>query len=251
MQSQQPTSKLNLIIDIGNSSCKSALFEDGAIKEFHKGSNKFIETLDEWNQIYKIDRAIISSVIEIPESIAQQLGALSCPYTYFNVKTKLPIKILYKTPNTLGADRIAAVVGAQSQAPQKDILVIDAGSAITYDFLDAQGNYHGGNIAPGIRMRLAALHLQTGKLPLVSPEGETPAMGYDTETAIRSGVINGIKYEIEGYISNISKKYPSLLVFLTGGDEKTLINSIKNRIFADEFLVLKGLNRILTNHDTE
>ena len=99
-------------------------------------------------------------------------------------------------------------------------------------------------------MRLTALHEQTGKLPLVSNEGDTPAMGYNTETAIRSGVINGIKYEIEGYISEISKKYPSLLIFLTGGDQKILINNIKSRIFVDEYLVLKGLNRILTNHGT-
>ena len=242
---------MNLIIDIGNSSCKSALFEKGVIKKIHKGSNKFIEILDEWSKSHRIEKAIISSVIEIPQNIAAQLEKLQCPYIHFNAQTKLPVKILYKTPNTLGTDRIAAVVGAQGEAPRKDILVIDAGSAITYDFLDSQGNYHGGNIAPGIKMRLTALHKQTGKLPLVPPEGETPAMGYDTETAIRSGVINGIKYEIEGYISEISKKYPSLLIFLTGGDEKILINSIKNRIFADEFLVLKGLNRILTNHDTE
>ena len=241
---------MNLIIDIGNSYCKSALFEDGVIKDFHKGSNKSIEILDKWCKTYRIEKAILSSVIEVPKSIIEQLEKISCPYLHFNAQTKLPIKILYKTPNTLGVDRIAAVVGAQSEAPQKDILVIDAGSAITYDFLDAQGNYHGGNIAPGVKMRLAALHEHTGKLPLVSPQGDTPAMGYNTETAIRSGVINGIKHEIEGYISEISKKYPSLLIFLTGGDEKILINSIKNRIFADEFLVLKGLNRILTNHGT-
>lgn len=241
---------MNLIIDIGNSSCKSALFEKGTIKEFHKGSNSFIEIFDEWSKAYKIDKAIVSSVIEIPQSIVKQLETLSCPYIHFNAQTKLPIKILYKTPHTLGVDRIAAVVGAQGEAPQKDILVIDAGSAITYDFLDAQGNYHGGNIAPGVNMRLTALHEHTGKLPLVSSEGDTPTMGYNTETAIRSGVINGIIYEIEGYISEISKKNPSLLIFLTGGDQKILINNIKSRIFADEYLVLKGLNRILTYHGT-
>ncbi|MBQ5663867.1 MAG: type III pantothenate kinase [Bacteroidaceae bacterium] len=241
---------MNLVIDIGNSYCKAALFEERTMKEFHKGSNRFIEILDKWSKNYNIKKAIVSSVIEIPATIVGQLEKLSCQYIQFNAQTKLPIKILYRTPHTLGVDRIAAVVGAQGEAPERDILVIDAGSAITYDFIDTQGNYHGGNIAPGINMRLTALHEHTGKLPLVLPEGDTPAMGYDTETAIRSGVINGIKHEIEGYISQISKKYPSLLVFLTGGDEKILINSIKSRIFADEFLVLKGLNRILTNHGT-
>ena len=99
-------------------------------------------------------------------------------------------------------------------------------------------------------MRLSALHKFTGKLPLVASEGDTPALGYNTETAIRSGVIRGVEYEINGYITEIRKKYPSVLIFLTGGDEKTLIYNIKSCIFADEFLVLKGLNRILTLHDT-
>ena len=242
---------MNLIIDIGNSSCKSALYEKGELKEFHKGSNSEIEILDKWNRSFKIEKTIVSSVITIPKRMEEQLSSLPCTTTYFSNRTPLPINVLYRTPHTLGADRLAAIMGAQGEAPCKDLLVIDAGSAITYDFLDAQGNYHGGNIAPGVSMRLAALHEQTGKLPLVAAEGDTPALGYDTTTAIRSGVINGIKYEIEGYITEISKKYPSLLIFLTGGDEKFLINSVKSRIFADEFLVLKGLNRILTDHGTK
>ena len=131
---------MNLIIDIGNSSCKSALFEQGAIKEFHKGSNSLIECLDEWRGKHEIEKAIVSSVIEIPATIVEQLEALPCPYIQFSTSMQLPVKILYRTPHTLGADRIAAVIGAQSEAPKKDILVIDAGSAITYDFLDAQGN---------------------------------------------------------------------------------------------------------------
>lgn len=200
---------------------------------------------------YVIDKVIISSVIGIPNKIKSQLSQLACDYVCFDTRMPLPVNILYKTPHTLGADRIAAVIGAQEEMPQKDILVIDAGTAITYDFLDAKGNYHGGNISPGINMRFAALNEHTEKLPLVSTAGDIPKLGYDTKTAIRSGVINGVIYEIEGYISYIKEKYPDVLVFLTGGDEKTLINNLKNRIFANKFLVLKGLNRILSNHDTK
>ena len=239
---------MNLIIDIGNSSYKSAIFNGEAMVEFHKGEYSNIEILDRWFAEYKIEKAIVSSVIEIPENIEQLLKSHPCGYIRFGTTMPLPIKILYKTPHTLGADRVAAVVGAQGEAPGKDVLVIDAGSAITYDFLDAEGNYHGGNIAPGINMRLASLHEHTGKLPLVTATGDTPWLGYNTETAIRSGVIRGICHEIEGYISEIKKKYPSVLIFLTGGDQKSLIYNIKSCIFADEFLVLKGLNRILKNH---
>ena len=241
--------KLNLIIDIGNSSCKSALYEKGLLKEFHKGSNSEIEILDKWNKSFKIEKTIVSSVITIPQRIEEQLSTLPCITTHFSNLTPLPINVLYRTPHTLGADRLAAIMGAQSEAPGKDLLVIDAGSAITYDFIDAEGNYHGGNIAPGIEMRLAALHEHTNRLPHIGKEGEIPTLGYDTETAIRSGVINGIIYEIEGYIAELKKKHPVLGGFLTGGDQKSLLYKIKSCIFADEFLVLKGLNRILTHHD--
>lgn len=241
---------MNLIIDIGNSSCKAALFDGTTLLQIHKGSNRRIEILDRWYAEYSIDRAIISSVIELTDEIVAQLQALPCSCVRFSTSMPLPVKLLYKTPETLGVDRLAAVIGAQAEAPGKDILVIDAGSAITYDFLDAQGNYHGGNIAPGLAMRLRALHEHTGKLPLVKADGDTPALGYNTETAIRSGVIRGIRYEIDGYIAELRDKYPSVLIFLTGGDEKSLIYNVKNCIFADEFLVLKGLNRILINNDT-
>ena len=135
---------MNLIIDIGNSSCKAALFDGTTLLQIHKGSNRRIEILDRWCAEYSIDRAIISSVIELTDEIVAQLQALPCSCVRFSTSMPLPVKLLYKTPETLGVDRLAAVIGAQAEAPGKDILVIDAGSAITYDFLDAQGNYHGG-----------------------------------------------------------------------------------------------------------
>ncbi|KAA6311537.1 Type III pantothenate kinase, partial [termite gut metagenome] len=129
--------------------------------------------------------------------------------------------------------------------PGRDILVIDAGTAITYEFIDAAGQYHGGNISPGLQMRFKALHQYAGRLPLVQPEGEMPPIGESTETAIRCGILKGIEYEITGYITNFRSKYPNLLVFLTGGDNFSFDTKVKNSIFADKFLVLKGLNRIL------
>ena len=241
---------MNLIIDIGNTCSKIALYDGATMTEFCKADNRQMEISDDWCNRYSIDKAIVSSVIVIPENIEQQINKLSCPVVHFSTTMELPVKILYRTPHTLGVDRLAAVIGAQGEAPEKDLLVIDAGSAITYDFLDAQGNYHGGNISPGVSMRLRALHEFTSKLPLVASSGDAPSLGYNTETAIRSGVLRGVAYEIEGYIAELKEKYPSGLIFLTGGDEKTLIYNIKSCIFADEFLVLKGLNRILTLNGT-
>jgi type III pantothenate kinase len=175
--------------------------------------------------------------------------ALDCPLLWFNSTADTPLDIAYRTPGTLGSDRLAAAVGAWDIQPGKNLLVIDAGSAITIDFVSRDGTYHGGNIAPGIKMRLKALHQFTGRLPMVEKEGDTPTFGYDTETAIRSGVLKGIAHEIDGYIEETRSKYGDIFVFLTGGDENSLKNMIKSRIFADKYLVARGLNRILQNYE--
>ena len=128
--------------------------------------------------------------------------------------------------------------------------MIDAGTCITYEFVDAAGRYHGGNISPGVQMRFKALHELTGRLPLVSREGRRLPLGKDTDTAMREGVLKGMEYEISGYIMAMKHKYPELLVFLTGGDDFSFDTNLKSIIFADRFLVLKGLNRILNyNND--
>ena len=239
---------MNLIIDIGNNSAKFFLFNDGQIVLHTRRENTSFDIIDEWNRLYDIDRAIVSTVIADSPELQDELARMQCPVIRFDSNTRLPIEINYRTPGTLGSDRIAAAVGAWSETPGHNILVIDAGSAITIDFVGKDGKYNGGNIAPGIKMRLRALHEYTSRLPMVDKEGDTPAIGYDTETAIRSGVINGICHEIEGYIDEFRQKYCDLLVFLTGGDEKPLKNRIKSCIFADKNLVAKGLNRILTDY---
>ena len=239
---------MNLIIDIGNNSAKFFLFSGEQIVLHTRRENTRFDVIDEWNRLYDIDKAIVSSVIADSCELQNELQKLQCPIVRFNSCTPLPLEINYRTPGTLGSDRLAAAVGAWNEATGRNLLVIDAGSAITIDFVSKDGKYNGGNIAPGIKMRLKALHEYTSRLPMVDKEGDTPTIGYDTETAIRSGVINGICHEIEGYINEFKQKYCDLLVFLTGGDEKPLKNRIKNCIFADKYLVAKGLNRILTDY---
>ena len=239
---------MNLIIDIGNNSAKFFLFQGEQIVLHTRKENSSFDVIDEWNRLYDIDKVIVSSVITDCESLLDEISKLQCPVIRFDKSTPLPLEVNYRTPGTLGSDRIAAAVGAWGEAPGRNILVIDAGSAITIDFVGKDGKYNGGNIAPGIKMRLRALHEYTDRLPMVEKDGETPTIGYDTETAIRSGVINGVCHEIEGYINEFKQKYCDVLVFLTGGDEKPLKNRIKSCIFADKYLVAKGLNRILNDY---
>ena len=239
---------MNLIIDIGNNSAKFFLFNGEQMILHTRKNNSSFDVIDEWNGLYDIEKVIISSVIADSPELLDSISNLKCPVVRFNNSMQLPLEIKYRTPHTLGSDRLAAAVGAWNEAPERNMVVIDAGSAITVDFIDRNGAYLGGNIAPGIKMRLKALHEYTALLPMVEKEGDTPAIGYDTETAIRSGVINGICHEIDGYINEFKQKYCDVLVFLTGGDEKTLKNRVKNCIFADKYLVAKGLNRILNDY---
>ena len=241
---------MNLIVDIGNTTAKMAVFDDGRIVEVVCDSNRTLGRLPEVCRAYTIEKAIVATVIDLSREVLSQLEGLAAPVLWLNQNTPLPVENLYETPQTLGYDRMAAVVGANEQFPGRDILVIDAGTCITYEFVDAAARYHGGNISPGLQMRFKALHRFTGRLPLVASEGRMMSMGKDTDTAIRAGVLKGIQYEISGYVTSMKHKYPELLVFLTGGDDFSFDTNLKSIIFADRFLVLKGLNRILNyNND--
>ena len=240
---------LNLIIDIGNNSAKLFLFNGEQIILHTRIKEDYMEQLIAWSNTYDIKRAIVSTVIDIDKAQRSAMESLGFPVLWFSNETPMPIGVKYRTPHTLGCDRLAAAVGAACKAPGRNIIVIDAGSAITTDIVDKDGNFCGGNIAPGVEMRLKALHEYTGRLPLIDKDGELPSYGCDTETAIRCGVIKGVCYEIDGFINEFREKNGEVFVFLTGGDEKTLTDKIKNRIFADKFLVAKGLNRILTNYE--
>jgi pantothenate kinase, type III len=236
---------VNLVIDIGNSSVKAAVFDGETLLASVTNQEHTLSFIQQLLDKYSANHGILASVVNLNEKDRSWVEKLPFSVLELNHTTPLPIINLYETPETLGYDRIAAVVGANSIFPDKNILVIDAGTAITYEFIDAEGKYRGGNISPGVQMRLKALHQFTDRLPLVSAQGRILPMGRDTETAIRAGVVKGIGYEIRGYITYLKHKYPELLVFLTGGDEFSFDTSIKNIIFADSFLVLKGLNRIL------
>ena len=224
---------------------KVALFNSGEMVEVLTESNWSPDCLQVLCAKYPIGQGIVATVVDLSERVLSDLAALPFPLLWLNHQTPLPVVNLYETPETLGYDRIAAAVGANERFPDRDVLVIDAGTCITYEFIDSKGQYHGGNISPGMQMRFKALHQFTGRLPLVDANGRKLLMGRDTETAIRTGVMKGIEYEISGYIESMKHKYPELLVFLTGGDEFSFDSSVKSIIFADRFLVLKGLNRIL------
>ena len=176
----------------------------------------------------------------------REIERAGCPVLHVTGETPAPVKVAYRTPATLGADRLAAVVGAVTLVPQTDLMVIDAGTCITYDFVDAAGLYVGGNISPGVEMRLEALHARTARLPRIDVDGgEVPDLGYDTDTAIRAGVVRGIGYELQGCIRHHQKRFPNLKIFLTGGDRYAFSDALRRNILTDSHLVARGLNRLL------
>ncbi len=242
---QKISNQVNLIIEQGNTSSKVAVYDNmrqEAFFSFEKLDETIIAPL--FDQ-FPLTRGIFSTVIDQDETLLRFLKD-RLPYLIrLDETVPLPIKIAYRTPATLGRDRIAAAVGSYYLQPGRNLLVIDAGTAITYDIVEASGIYKGGNISPGLTTRFRALHQFTKKLPLLSEEGDTPLIGTDTETAIRSGVVHGIVFEMDHYIDTFRQKYPDLLVFLTGGHSFYFERRLKNSIFADINLVLTGLNRIL------
>ncbi len=159
--------------------------------------------------------------------------------------TPVPVKNMYQTPGTLGKDRLAGVVGANNIYPDRNVLIIDAGTAITYDVVDDQNRYIGGNISPGLTMRFRALHDFTGRLPLVEPKTEVPFLAGNTEDAIAGGVQNGIVFEMDSCITLFKKKFKDLIIIFTGGDAEFFDKKLKSTIFVDPDLILRGLNRIL------
>ena len=237
---------MNLIIDIGNTCIKLVAFDGGKVVDERRSDKNDVASLKDFCNIYPFTDGIFSAVSDISDEYRTALQSL--PFRMLELRsgiTRVPIKNMYATPETLGTDRLAAAVGANMLQPGHDLLIIDIGTCVTFDFVNSKGEYLGGNISPGPSMRLRALNDYTARLPLVSRKGDTPDVGNDTETAIRSGVINGVKYEIEGYIRFFLAKYPQLFVYLTGGVHLNLEFSKNLPIFADNFIVPKGLNRIL------
>lgn len=236
---------MNLTIDIGNTRTKIALFDAERFVSEEKFENCSAEQLLQAVGRYRFDRLAYCSVSVPDAKLDAMLQALPVGVLCVTGETAAPVSVDYRTRATLGADRLAAVVGAVTLRPGEDLLVIDAGTCITYDFVTATGQYVGGNISPGVEMRLDALHMQTARLPRVSVDGETPDLGFNTETAIRSGVVRGIGFEIQGCIRHWQKRFPHLHIFLTGGDRYAFSDALRENILTDSHLVARGLNRLL------
>lgn len=235
---------MNLIIDIGNSSTKVGIFDGPEKINVIRTKDFTCEEFEDKISSYKIEKAIVSSVKKMPPLIVDMF-AVNIPFVHFlSHKSILPFKIAYGTPETLGTDRIAGVAGAFSIFPGSDLLVIDAGTAITYDFL-SEGIYKGGNISPGLNMRFKALNKFTRKLPLLSPSPKFTNPGQNTSDAILAGVITGVTYEINEYIRTFEKMSREFNILLTGGDSGFLKDRIDRQITYVPDLVIDGLNYIL------
>lgn len=235
-----------LTIDIGNTCTKLVAFEgDEIVESLRIEDNDWTSFLEFVNR-FPFTEAIYSSVIKLDAQALAVFDGLSFPVTrLISGVTPIPVENQYVTPYTLGTDRLAAAIGAYFQKKGSPLLIIDIGTCITYDFVSESGSYLGGNISPGVAMRLKALPHFTSSLPLVEEIGELTDIGKTTELAIRNGVIHGVEYEIHGYVRRYLLKYPNLLVYLTGGGQLNLHISEKNSTFADDYLVSRGLNYIL------
>jgi type III pantothenate kinase len=237
---------MNLCVDQGNTLVKIGVFKDDVLVFLEQYQHLTPEIVGRLINAYPLLRCIVSSTALVPVFLEEMLAIQGIEYLELDAKTLLPFTNAYLTPATLGKDRLAAVAGAQALKPNQDVLVVDAGTAITYDFLDAEGVYHGGNIAPGLEMRAAALHQFTHRLPRVELYAPKQILGNDTLSAINNGIVYGAVFEIDGYINSLLLNYPKLCVFLTGGSAFYFDNLLKNRTFATKNLVLTGLNRILS-----
>lgn len=235
---------MNLIVDIGNSFTKIALVENYEILDLNRVESVNLDIIIRLIQINKIKQAIISCVGKPNNDLIKIIESL-IPTLVLSYQTKLPITNSYKTPETLGLDRIAAVVGANYLYPTTDLLVIDSGTAITYDLVNSNAEYFGGAISPGIILRYKSLSQNTANLPMINSLEIKKVIGESTSECIESGVLNGVIGEVDYFIEKIKANHPSLKVVLTGGDANFFVNKLKNSIFVVQNLVIIGLNRIL------
>ncbi len=236
-----------LTLDIGNSKAKLAVFDREQVIFKKTLASNLPAGLADVISKFNIKHSIISSVKEIPSSVIDLLDKHT-ELVVLHGLLELPIRITYKDKEKLGSDRIAGVVAAKSRFPGHPVLVIDSGSCITYDIADANGNFLGGQISPGLSMRLKAMKQFTDALPAVAVPQEAPLLGRSTAEAMQSGVFYGIVHEMNGFIRQYYDKYEDLKVLLTGGNSQLFVPSLKYEIFADPNLIMTGLNLILQYH---
>lgn len=240
---------MNLVIDIGNTRAKAALFKGNLLLEY-KVYAKVNDLLLDTSFISQAKNAIIGSVVDELESFYKELNHI-IPTLVFTSETKIPLTNLYKSASTLGSDRLSASVGAYYLYSNANVLVIDAGTCLKYNFTNSKNEYLGGGISPGIQMRFKALNQFTSKLPFIEPDfSYTELIGKSTTNSILSGVLNGCVAEIDGIINEYKTHFTDAICVLTGGDSEFLAKRLKNSIFAHQNLVLIGLNDIL-NYNLE
>lgn len=241
-----------LAIDVGNTKIKTAVFEEDSLVE------KFVfdkqEVVENFKKIFKkhpkINGAISSSVAKLDELVVLLIES-KCDFLQINHEFLFPFLNKYATPETLGVDRSVLMSGGALLYSNKNILVIDAGTCITYDFLSEDKEYFGGAISPGLNMRYKALNTFTEKLPLLESRSPEQITGNSTNESIYSGVVNGLLFEIEGFISQYSHQFQDLTVILTGGDAEFLAKSVKSTIFAHSNFLLESLNALYQYHKTK
>jgi type III pantothenate kinase len=231
-----------LVIDVGNSRIKAAVFEHAILLEVFAFTkielrNNIQNIL---NKFEKVTHLVVASVGDVEKQSFLEFNSL-INVCFVSNNDPFPFLNKYNTPKTLGIDRMVLAAGAVLQFPHKNRLVIDAGTCITYDFIDDENNYLGGAIAPGLRLRYEALHRYTAKLPLLELEHPKTVIGSTTSDSIHSGVVNGVVHEIDGFINEYKIKYPNFIIILTGGDTVFLAKRLKNTIFANSNFLLESL----------
>jgi len=237
---------MNLVIDIGNTRVKLAVYEEySLVNKYIILKKDFFESIEKILKKYpKLKKGIISSVDFFSKEEENKLRSI-IELTLVHSKMRLPFNNLYQTPKTLGLDRIALIAAAATQYSEKNVLVIDAGTCVTYDFINSKNQYLGGAISPGLTIRYESLHNLTAKLPLLKPEDSNELIGNSTTSSIHSGVINGLISEIDGIIQHYQTTYQDLTIILTGGDTNFLAKRLKSSIFANSNFLLEGLNHLL------
>jgi len=236
----------SIALDVGNTRAKSGLFAGTELQETREwetsGWDDFVKYATNRNAAQIIYSTVgvelgLDWLSRFPEEI--RLLELS-------EKSPLPFTNEYRSPETLGKDRVAAIAGAQALFPEENVLVIDAGTCITFDLLRADGHYLGGNISPGLEMRYRAMHTFTARLPWVQAGSGNSFLGKTTKEALQQGGLTGIIAEVTYYQQELAKEFGSLVTLMTGGDAPFLAEKLKSRIFVHPHLVLRGLNQILT-----
>lgn len=237
----------NLTVDIGNSRVKLSVFEGDNVIYSDVKDTVTDDYMAHIVEKYSVTAAIICSVTGYDYGFVEWLKRNVKPTIIFDSTVKTPVRNGYGSPETLGMDRLAAVVGAASLKPGRSLLVVDAGTAVTYDFVTSDGVYKGGNIAPGASLRFRSLNEHTSRLPLIDlgHEPSGAVLGNNTADAIWHGVVCGMAYEIEGYISYLKEREEGLEIFFTGGDAFFFEKYIKSSIFVVSNLTAIGLNAIL------